>query len=74
MNMAAMTRPVKELKGFRRITLEAGETKNVAFILKPAQLAFYNREMKFAAEPGSFKIFIGTNSVDLLEARFELVE
>jgi len=70
----SVTRPVKELKGFRRISLEPGEAKTVEFILKPAQLAFYNREMTFAVEPGTFKVFVGTNSVDLLEARFEVVE
>jgi len=70
---ATVTRPVKELKGFRRITLEAGETKNVEFILVPAQLAFYDREMNFVVEPGTFKAFVGTNSVNLLEADFEVV-
>ncbi|MCG3120456.1 MAG: Beta-hexosaminidase [bacterium] len=69
----SVTRPVKELKDFRRLTLAAGEAKTVEFVLKPAQLAFYNREMKFIAEPGSFKVFVGTNSVDLLEARFEII-
>lgn len=72
--VGSVTRPVKELKGFRRITLEAGETKTVEFNLSASQLAFYNQEMKFVVEPGMFKVFAGTNSADLLEQRFEVVE
>ncbi|MDZ7288551.1 MAG: beta-glucosidase BglX [candidate division KSB1 bacterium] len=71
---ASVTRPVKELKDFRRIPLDAGEAKTVEFVLQPEQLAFYNQEMKLVVEPGSFKVMVGTNSTEVLEARFELVE
>jgi beta-glucosidase len=70
----SVTRPVKELKNFRRLTLNAGEKKNVEFTLTTAQLAFYDRDMKHVVEPGSFKIFVGTSSVEVLDARFEVVE
>ncbi len=72
--VASVTRPVKELKAFRRITLNASETKTVEFVLQPEQLAFYNLAMKRVVEPGAFKVFVGTNSAEVLEARFEVVE
>ncbi|HBB89860.1 MAG TPA: glycosyl hydrolase [Blastocatellia bacterium] len=67
---ASMTRPVKELKGFQRITLAAGEKKRVEFILAAEQLGFWNREMRFVVEPGEFKVMVGANSDDLIEATF----
>ena len=69
-----MTRPVKELKGFERVTLRAGEKRRIEFTLAPAQLGFYNREMRFVVEPGEFKVMAGTNSVDGLEASFTVTE
>ena len=69
---ASVTRPAKELKGFRRISLKAGETKKVSFTLTSDDLRFYNREMKFVAEPGSFRVFAGRNAEDLLETGFFL--
>ncbi len=69
-----MTRPVKELRGFRRIRLEPGETRTVAFALPVDDLAFYDREMKRVVEPGAFEIFVGPSSAEGLEARFEVVE
>ncbi len=71
---ASVTRPVKELKAFQRISLSPGETKPVDFVLKREQLAFYNLEMKRIVEPGWFKVFVGTNSAEVLQARFEVVE
>ncbi|MDQ1639248.1 MAG: beta-glucosidase [Pyrinomonadaceae bacterium] len=67
---ASMTRPVKELKGFQRITLAAGEKKRVEFSLAPEQLGFWNREMRFVVEPGDFKVMVGANSEDLIEGTF----
>ena len=61
---ASVTRPVKELKGFQRVTLRPGEKRSVEFILGPEQLGFYDREMRFAVEPGEFKIMVGTSSAD----------
>ncbi|HKQ09059.1 MAG TPA: glycoside hydrolase family 3 N-terminal domain-containing protein [Blastocatellia bacterium] len=68
------TRPVKELKGFERITLKPGERRRVEFTLTPAHLGFYNRDMKFVVEPGAFKIWVGADSASGLESSFEVVE
>ncbi len=70
---SSVTRPIKELKGFERITLKPGEQRHVSFTLTPAELGFYNREMRFVVEPGAFKVFVGPNSSDLQEASFEVV-
>jgi len=67
---ASMTRPVKELKGFKRITLKPGETQRVEFTLGPDHLGFYNREMKYVVEPGEFKVFVGSSSEDVIEKSF----
>ena len=69
---ASVTRPVKELKGFQRITLQPGETKRVEFTLGPAQLGFYDRMMRFLVEPGEFKVMVGPNSEELIQATFEV--
>ena len=69
---ASVTRPVKELKGFQRVTLQPGEKKRVELKLTAGQLGFYNREMKFVVEPGEFKVMVGPNSEDLIEAKFEV--
>lgn len=71
---SSMTRPVKELKGFQRITLAPGETKRLEFTLSPAQLGFYNRENRFVVEPGDFKVFVGTSSEGGLESGFTVIE
>jgi beta-glucosidase len=68
------TRPVKELKGFRKINLQPGESKVVTFTLSEEDLKFYNSNLKFVAEPGDFKVFIGANSRDVKEADFKLVK
>lgn len=70
---ASMTRPVKELKGFRRITLRPGEKRRVEFTLGPEHLGFYNREMRFVVEPGEFRVMVGSNSEDVIEKSFEVV-
>jgi beta-glucosidase len=66
---SSVTRPVKELRGFQRISLNPGETKTVAFSLSPDELSFLNREMKRVVEPGTFDIMAGGNSVDLIHAK-----
>ncbi len=63
--VAQVTRPVKELKGFKRITLKAGEKKKITFILSGKQLGFYDQQMKFIVEPGMFKVMIGSSSQDI---------
>ena len=63
-----MTRPVKELKGFQRVSLQPGEKRRIEFVLGPEHLGFWNREMKYVVEPGEFRVMVGNNSVDVLEA------
>ncbi len=71
--VASMSRPVKELKGFERVTLGPGEKRRIEFALNPEQLGFYNRQMRFVVEPGDFKVMVGPNSQDLIESNFQLV-
>ena len=61
---SSVTRPVKELKGFRRVFLKAGESKTVKFEITPEMLAFYDLNMNFVVEPGAFTIMIGSSSRD----------
>ena len=61
-NVSSATRPVKELKGYKRINLKVGETKNVVFEITPESLAFYDIDMNYVVEPGSFKIMTGSSS------------
>jgi beta-glucosidase len=65
--VSSIARPVKELRGFRRITLDPGKTQTVEFTLGPEELSFLNRDMRRIVEPGTFKIMAGGNSVDLIE-------
>jgi beta-glucosidase len=69
-DVASVTRPVKQLRGFRRIHLEPGQTQAVSFTLTPDDLAFYGADMKRVVEPGTFTVFAGGNSIDNLEAKF----
>ena len=64
--VSSVTRPVKELRGFRRISLDAGQTKTVEFTLGFDELSFLNRDMHRVVEPGMFKVMVGGNSVDLV--------
>jgi len=70
--VGSVTRPVKELKGFQKISIKKGETKKVEFTLTNEDLKFYNLDMNFVSEPGMFNVFVGTNSVECLEDEFEL--
>ncbi|HVQ38774.1 MAG TPA: beta-glucosidase BglX [Pyrinomonadaceae bacterium] len=69
---ASVSRPVKELKGFQRVMLAAGEKKRVELTLGPKELGLYNRNMNFMVEPGEFKVMVGPNSVDLIETKLEV--
>jgi len=71
--VSSVTRPIKELRGFRRVTLNPGETKTVEFTLGPEELSFFNREMQRVVEPGSFKVMVGGNSVDLIDGNLDVV-
>jgi beta-glucosidase len=70
--VASVVRPVKQLQGFRKLELKAGETREVAFTLTSDDLKFYDGEMKYTVEPGEFSVFVGGNSRDVLEKRFVL--
>ena len=72
--VGSVTRPVKELKDFAKISLKPGETKKVEFTITPEKLKFYDINLKHVVEPGDFKVFVGTNSVDVKEASFTVVE
>jgi beta-glucosidase len=72
--VSSVTRPVKELRGFRRISLDAGQTKTVEFTLGPEELSFLNRDMYRVVEPGVFTIMVGGNSVELIETKLNVVE
>ncbi len=66
--VASITRPVKELKGFQKIFLKAGASREVSFDITPADLKFYNSSLKYDWEPGEFVIMVGGNSRELLSA------
>ncbi len=71
--VASVTRPVKELKGFKRVTLAPGETKTLTFELAVNQLAFYDRTMAFVVEPGTIEVTVGSSSEDIrLTGSFEI--
>ncbi|WP_369018600.1 glycoside hydrolase family 3 N-terminal domain-containing protein [Thermatribacter velox] len=72
--VSSLVRPSKELKGFKRIHLEAGEERTVTFTLYPEQLAFYDEHMRFVVEPGVFEVLVGASSEDIkLQGTFEVV-
>ncbi|TSD67423.1 beta-glucosidase BglX [Inquilinus sp. KBS0705] len=72
--VASISRPVKELKGFKKINLQNGEKKEVSFTITPQQLKFYNSQLKYDWEPGEFIIQIGTNSADTHAAKVNWVK
>jgi len=71
--VGSATRPVKELKGFRKEFFNANERKTISFTITADMLAFYRGDMSWGTEPGTFKVFVGTNSVNVLEKEFELL-
>ncbi len=70
--VATMSRPVKELKGFQRVTLKPGEKRAVQFVLDREHLGFWNREMRFVVEPGEFRVMVGASSAEVVEAKFHV--
>jgi len=70
--VATMTRPVKELKGFQRVSLQPGQKRRVEFVLDREHLGFWNREMRYVVEPGEFRVMVGSSSADVIDARFEV--
>jgi beta-glucosidase len=63
---ASVARPVKELKDFKKVFLQSGETQNVEFSIHEEMLKFYDREMQYKSEPGEFDIYIGSSSQEIL--------
>lgn len=70
--VGSVTRPVKELKGFQKVVLKAGETKNVSFVVKNKDLSFYKSDLSFGSEPGKFQLMIGGNSRDVKQVELNL--
>jgi beta-glucosidase len=71
--ISSVTRPIKELRGFHRISLRPGETKTIEFTLGPKDLSYLNREMQRVVEPGTFELMAGGNSVDLITTSLNVV-
>ena len=71
--VASVVRPVKELKGFRKLLLQPGETQVVRFPIGETMLSFYNQQLKRVAEPGTFNVQVGLDSRDVLQESFELL-
>jgi beta-glucosidase len=73
-DISSVTRPVKELRGFRRLALNPGETKTVELTLGFDELSYLNRDMHRVVEPGVFTIMVGGNSVDLIEIKLNVID
>ncbi|MCI0391313.1 MAG: glycoside hydrolase family 3 C-terminal domain-containing protein [Acidobacteria bacterium] len=72
--VSSVTRPVKELKGFERISLAPGESRTVSFVITPDKLSFLNLNMERVVEPGRFDIMVGTSSVKFQTAALEVTD
>lgn len=73
--VGSITRPVKELKDFRKIQLDSGETKIIKFMIDKEKLSFYDQQLHWVAEPGDFELMIGASSADIrLRENFELIK
>ncbi len=72
--VAQVTRPIKELKGFQKVSLKAGESNTIRFELSEEDLKYYNHKLEYKADPGQFDVMLGGNSRDLKTAQFELVK
>ena len=70
--VASVTRPVKELKGFQRVTLQPGESRTVRFEVSVGELGFIGLDMRYIVEPGSFRVWVGPDSARGLEGTFEV--
>ncbi|MBS1935265.1 MAG: fibronectin type III-like domain-contianing protein, partial [Bacteroidetes bacterium] len=72
--VGSITRPVKELKGFQKVFLKAGESKEVSFTITTNDLKFYNGDLKYDWEAGDFVIMVGGNSRDVKSAKVNWVK
>lgn len=71
--VASVARPIRELRGFERVSLRPGEKRTVSFTLGPEQLGLYNRDMRWVVEPGTFDVIVGTSSVGGLRRSFDVI-
>jgi beta-glucosidase len=71
--VASRTRPVKQLRGFKRVTLEPGQKTTVEFTITPADLSLIDLDMKPVVEPGMFDLMVGPNSVETTSIPLEVV-
>jgi beta-glucosidase len=72
--VASISRPVKELKSFKKVLLQPGEKKDINIEIGTSELKFYNSDLKYDWEPGDFIIYIGTNSRDTKSAKINWVK
>ncbi|RYY36062.1 MAG: beta-glucosidase BglX [Sphingobacteriaceae bacterium] len=70
----SITRPVKELKKFEKILLKPGESKEITFTISEEDIKFYNADLEYVAEPGEFKVFVGSNSEQVKEIKFSYIK
>lgn len=70
--VGSVTRPVRQLAGFRRLALKPGEARTIAFTLGPQELGFYGKDMRFRVEPGRVRVYVGTSSVEGIEGSFQV--
>ena len=68
--VGSVTRPVRQLKGFERVTLAPGESKQLTFDINPETISFWRADMTWGPEAGGFKVFIGGSSDNVKEAEF----
>jgi beta-glucosidase len=71
--VGSVTRPVKELKGFQKVLIKAGETRTISFSLTETDLRFYRQDMSWGSEPGKFDVFVGGSSEAVKKQSFELI-
>jgi beta-glucosidase len=72
--VGSVSRPVKELKGFEKIFLKKGESKQVSFKITEEDLKFFRNDLSYGSEPGDFEVFVGGNSRDVLTNSFKLIQ
>ena len=71
--VASVTRPLRQLKGFERMELAPGESREVSFLLDAQSISFYRQDMSYGYEPGQFKVWVGSSSTADLEGSFEVL-
>ena len=72
--VGSVTRPLKELKGFQKVVIKKGDKQIVTFEISVEELKFYNSDLDFLAEPGTFQVFVGTDSTTEMKVNFDLIK